>query len=155
MSLFTAEALDHPVEAAIRECPGCGLFQLEPALTPGTTAHCERCGTTLRKARRHTLENSLALSVAALILLIVMCLSTLMTVRTSGIMHQAGIFSGPEELARRGMSGLAIVVLFVTVMAPLAKLLGTIYVLLRVRETKPPGTFGAYLYWLSDSPLGR
>jgi paraquat-inducible protein A len=42
------------------------------------------------------------------------------------------------ELVRRGMSGLAIVVVFVTVLAPLAKLTGTIYVLLRIREAKPP-----------------
>jgi paraquat-inducible protein A len=138
ISSFTAEEQGHPVEAAVRECPGCGLFQAEPALAPGTTAQCERCGTTLRKARRQPLEHSLALAVAALILLTVMCLSTLMTVRTSGIVHQAGIFSGPLELVRRSMSGLAVVVVFVTVMAPLAKLLGTIYVLLRIREIRPP-----------------
>jgi paraquat-inducible protein A len=78
------------------------------------------------------------LAVAALILLTVMCLSTLMTVRASGMEHQAGIFSGPVELARRDMSGLALVVVFVTVLAPLAKLIGTIYVLLRIHETKPP-----------------
>src|ERR1700735_5068756 len=101
-------------EAVLRECPGCGLFQMEPALAQGTTAQCDRCGTTLRRTRQHPLEHSLALAVAALILLTVMCLTTLMTVRTSGIVHDAGIFSGPEELVERGMSSLAIVVVFVT-----------------------------------------
>jgi paraquat-inducible protein A len=134
----TAEITADRAEAALRECPGCGFFQIEPVLAPGTTAQCERCGTMLRKARQHPLEHSMALAVAALILLTVMCLTTLMTVRTSGIVHQAGIFSGPVELVQRGMSGLAIVVIFVTVAAPLAKLLGTIYVLLRIRETDPP-----------------
>jgi paraquat-inducible protein A len=52
--------------------------------------------------------------------------------------HRAGILSGPVELVRRNMSGLAIVVVFVTIVAPLAKLLGTIYVLVRVREANPP-----------------
>ena len=134
----TAEITTERTNAALRECPGCGLFQMEPALAPGTTAQCERCGTTLRKARTHPLEHSMALAVAAVILLIVMCLTTLMTVRTSGIVHQAGIFSGPAELLQRGMSGLAIVVIFVTVAAPFAKLLGTIYVLLCIRKTNPP-----------------
>lgn len=132
------EAPANRLGAVLRECPGCGLFQMEPALVPGLTAQCQRCGTTLRTARRHPLEHSLALAFAALILLIVMCLSTLMTVRSSGIVHQAGIFSGPVELVRRGMSGLAIVVVFVTVLAPLAKLTGMIYVLLRIRGPKPP-----------------
>jgi paraquat-inducible protein A len=135
---FTAGQPADRVDAVLRECPGCGLFQIEPALVPGMTAQCQRCGTTLRKARRHPLEHSLALALASLTLLFVMCLTTLMTVRSSGIVHQAGIFSGPIELVRRDMSGLAIVVVFVTVMAPLAKLLGTIYVLLRIRESNPP-----------------
>jgi paraquat-inducible protein A len=132
-------AKEYPADeigTVLRECPGCGLFQLEPPLAPGTTAQCGRCGTTLRRTRQHPLEHSLALAIAALILLTVMCLSTLMTVRTSGIVHHAGIFSGPVELVQRRMSALAIVVVFVTVVAPLCKLLGTIYVLLRLRETR-------------------
>jgi paraquat-inducible protein A len=136
------------VDAVLRECPGCGLFQVEPALAPGMTARCERCGTTLRRTRQHSLEHSLALAVGALILLAVMCLSTLMTVRTSGIVHQAGIFSGPVELVRRGMSGLAVVVVFVTVLAPLAKLAGSIYVLLRIREAKPPRHLRRIFAWV-------
>ena len=113
-------------------------------LAPGTTAHCERCGTALRKARRHPLEHSLALTVAALILLAVMCTTTLMTVSTSGIVHGAGIFSGPLELQQRGMTSLAVVVVFVTVAAPLAKLIGTIYVLLRIRESEASAASSAH-----------
>jgi len=59
-------------------------------------------------------------------------------VSTSGIAHTAGILSGPVELVRRNMSSLAVVVVFVTIVAPLGKLLGTIYVLLRIREAEPP-----------------
>jgi len=88
--------------------------------------------------RTHPLEDSLALAVAALILLTVMCVTTLMTVSTSGIAHTAGILSGPVELVRRNMSSLAVVVVFVTILAPLGKLVGTIYVLLRIREAQPP-----------------
>jgi paraquat-inducible protein A len=144
----TAEQPAGRVDAVLRECPGCGLFQIEPALLPGTTAQCARCGTTLRQTRQHPLEHSLALAFAALILLTVMCMSTLMTVSTSGIVHGAGIFSGPVELARRNMSGLAVVVVFVTVLAPSAKLIGTIYVLLRLREKHPPGHLRRIFVWV-------
>jgi paraquat-inducible protein A len=132
-----ANGSDEDTQVTLRECPGCGLFQLVPPPAPGSMAQCERCGTTLHRARRHPLEQSAALSLASLVLLIVMCLTTLMTVRTSGIVHQAGLFSGPEELAQRGMAALAIVVVFVTVVAPMAKLLGILYVLLRIREAAP------------------
>jgi paraquat-inducible protein A len=77
-----------------------------------------------------------------------MCLSMLMTVRTSGIVHQAGMFSGPAELVRRGMSGLALVVVFITVVAPLCKPLGTIYVLLRIREATPPRHLRRIFAWV-------
>jgi paraquat-inducible protein A len=125
-------------KVTLRECPGCGLFQLLASPAPGMTAQCECCGTTLHRARRHPLEQTAALSIASLVLLAVMCLTMLMTVRTSGIVHQAGLFSGPEELVLRGMAALAVVVVFVTVVAPMAKLLGTLYVLLRLRGSAPP-----------------
>ena len=126
------------VAPRLHECRGCGLLQSVPALLPGISAHCRRCGTTLHRARRHPLEHSLALTVAALILLVVMCLTTLMSVETAGIVHRAGLFSGPVELVQRGMTALAIVVVFVTVGAPFGKLLGTLYVLVRLREARPP-----------------
>ena len=43
------------------------------------------------------------------------------------------------------MTSLAIVVVFVTVAAALAKLLGTIYVLLRIREAVPAAASSAHL----------
>jgi paraquat-inducible protein A len=67
-----------------------------------------------------------------------MCSSTLMSVETAGIRHVANLFSGPEELLRQNMAPLALVVLFVTVLAPLGRLLGTLYVLIRAHEKTPP-----------------
>jgi paraquat-inducible protein A len=127
-----------PTQPKLRECPGCGLFHMIPALTPGTTAHCTRCPTSLHRTSAHPLEHSIALVAAALVLLLIMCTTTLMSVQKAGIMHGAGLFSGPEELVHRGMPGLAIVVVFVTVVAPFVKLLGELYVLIRLHETTPP-----------------
>jgi paraquat-inducible protein A len=127
-----------PGPPQIRECAGCGLFQTVPALAPGTTARCARCGTMLHRAARHPLEHNIALTLGALVLLAVMCTTTLMSVETAGISLTAGLLSGPEELVRRGMGELAAVVVFVTVLAPFGKLIGTLYVLIRLRETDPP-----------------
>lgn len=60
-----------------------------------------------------------------------------MTVQASGITHQANLFDGPIELQRRGLGLLGAVVLFTTVFAPLARLLGIIYVLLVLRFARP------------------
>src|SRR5215813_8558817 len=67
-----------------------------------------------------------------------MCATPLMRVETAGISHIANLFSGPAELARRNMAVLGIVVLFVTALAPLVRLIGTLYVLIRSQEAVPP-----------------
>jgi paraquat-inducible protein A len=122
----------------LRECPGCGLLQTVPALAPGLTAHCVRCPTTLRRTSSHRLDHIIALAVAALVLLVVMCTTTLMSVETAGIKRTANLFSGPEELVRQNMAAVGAVVVFVTVLAPLGRLVGTLYVLIRLHERRPP-----------------
>jgi paraquat-inducible protein A len=130
---------DRPIAPPqLRECPGCGLFQTVPALMPGMIAQCGRCSTTLHRTATHSLDYSLALTFASLVLLIIMCTTTLMSVQTAGIAHSAYLFSGPAELVRRNMAELAVAVVFVTVVAPLGKLIGTLYVLIRLRSASPP-----------------
>ena len=109
-------AADQPMtEPQLRECPGCGLFQTVPPLAPGMTARCARCPTILRRTSAHRLDHIIALTSSAFVLLVVMCSTTLMSVETAGITRTANLFSGPEELVRRNMGELAVVVIFVTV----------------------------------------
>jgi paraquat-inducible protein A len=132
----------------LRECPGCGRFQFVPPLREGMVAVCERCPTTLRRASLRSHDVSIALNLAALVLLAILCSTTLMSVETAGIELHAGLFSGPEELVRRGMASVAIVVVFVTVIAPFGKLAGTLYVLLRMYEPKPPRHLRRVFAWV-------
>ncbi|MGH7188059.1 MAG: paraquat-inducible protein A, partial [Acetobacteraceae bacterium] len=125
-------------EATLSECHGCGLQQFVPSLAPHSRARCVRCNTTLGSRRRNTLEPALALALAALVLLIITATTTLMRVEESGIVHLADLITGPEELLRRGMPGLAAAVVFTTLLAPFAKLCGTIYVLTLLHLPKPP-----------------
>ena len=105
---------------------------------PGMIAQCGRCSTTLHRTTTHSLDYSIALTFASLVLLIIMCTTTLMSVQTAGIAHSAYLFSGPAELVRRNMAELAVAVVFVTVVAPLGKLIGTLYVLIRLPSAAPP-----------------
>jgi paraquat-inducible protein A len=102
------------------------------------TARCVRCPTTLRRTSSHRLDHIIALTTAAFVLLVVMCTTNLMSVETSGIKRTADLFSGPQELVRQEMAPLGAVVVFVTVLAPLVRLAGTLYVLIRVHERTPP-----------------
>lgn len=122
----------------LRECPGCGLLQGVPALTPGMSARCPRCSTTLRRVTAHRRDHIAALTLAALVLLVVMCSTNLMSVEKAGIRHVADLFSGPDELVRRHMAALAVTVLFVTIVAPFGRIGALLYVLARSHERFPP-----------------
>ncbi len=134
-------------EPQLRECPGCGLFQTVPALAPGVTAQCVRCPTVLRRTSGHSFDHIIALTLTAFVLLVVMCSTNLMSVETSGIRRQADLFSGPAELVRQNMGELAVVIVFVTVLAPLIRLVGMLYVLIRLHEAVPPRHLRTVFAW--------
>jgi paraquat-inducible protein A len=130
----------------LRECPGCGLFQIVPAMAANMRSDCSRCGTQLRATRADPTGHCLALTFASLVLFAVLWLSMLMKVSTAGIVHETSLLSGPAELVRHGLWPLAIAVAFTTALAPLVKFAGTLYVLIGLRmRTLPPNLRGIFL----------
>jgi paraquat-inducible protein A len=121
---------------ALRECFGCGQFQVVPALGPDTRCNCVRCGTPLRSTRRDPLNRALALTAAALCLFAVVWLGMLMKVSTFGIEHTTTLVSGPIELVRHGLWPLGLAVFFTTAIAPFVKFAGTLYVLVGLRTAR-------------------
>jgi paraquat-inducible protein A len=129
----------------LRECPGCGLFQIVPALSPDLRSNCGRCGTLLRATRAEPMDHCLALTAAALVLLGVLWLAMLMKVSTAGIVHETTLNSGPRELIDRGLWPLALAVAFTTAFAPLVRLSGLLYVLVGLKlPTMPPNLRGVF-----------
>ncbi len=124
--------------ARLCECASCGQFQKLPSLVPGESARCIRCDAVLRRARVDPLGRALALNLAALSILAVACLMSLMTVSTAGMVREASLFTGPIDMGRDGLWELTIVVLFTTVVAPVAKLAAMAYVLVGLRLPRPP-----------------
>lgn len=130
----------------LRECHGCGLFQIVPAMAANMRSDCERCGTPLRATRADPTSHCLALTFASLVLFAVLWLSMLMKVSTAGIVHETTILSGPAELVRHGLWPLAIAVSFTTAFAPLIKFAGTLYVLVGLRmRNAPPNLRGVFI----------
>jgi paraquat-inducible protein A len=132
---------------ALRECFGCGQFQIVPALGPDMRSDCVRCGTGLRRTRRDPLGRGLALNVTALVLFAIVWLTLLMKVSTAGIEHSATQISGPIELVKHGLWPLGLVVFFTTAIAPFIKFAGTAYVLVGLRTPAPlPNLRGVFLF---------
>ncbi|MGG5821432.1 paraquat-inducible protein A [Falsiroseomonas sp. HW251] len=132
------DAVSWRTPARLCECGSCGRFQVIPALEAGDSAVCSRCGSVLRKAMRDPLGRALALNLAALSILGVACLMSLMTVSTAGMTRQASLFTGPVDMGRSGLWELTVIVLFTTVVAPTLKLAANCYVLIGLRLARPP-----------------
>ena len=131
--------LAEPVAARmVRECRDCGHFQTVPAMPPGHVAHCLRCDAALRRTRHNTLGRGLALYMTALCLFLICCTQSLMTVGTFGLNHTATLFSGPAGFGQYGIWPLAAVVAFMTIIAPMLRLVLIIYVLIGLRLRHPP-----------------
>ncbi len=126
--------LTHP---ELRECLGCGMFQIVPALGPDQRADCARCGSGLRRTRTDSLGRGIALNAATLVLFVVLWTTMLMEVSTAGIVHDSTLASGPLELVRHGLWPLAVIVTFTTAIAPLGKYGGMLYVLVGAQARIP------------------
>lgn len=141
------ELAPHVTEAHLRECPGCGLFQVVPAIEAGMRADCPRCGTVLRRAGRDTIGRAMGLTIGALVLFLILWTTLLMKVSASGIVHEADLLAGPAELFRRGLWPVGAVVAFTTAFAPLCKFGGMAYVLVGLRARRPfPNIRGVFLF---------
>jgi paraquat-inducible protein A len=134
----TPSAAATATPARLHECPDCGQMQHVPALGPSCVATCRRCDAVLRRTHRDPIGVPLALYTAALVLLLISCGTTMLSVSRVGLDHRADLLTGPIGLTEHGLWPLAALVLFTTIGAPLAKAVGSIYVLAGVQMADPP-----------------
>jgi paraquat-inducible protein A len=134
--------------ASIYGCRGCGLFQSVPAMAPGEVARCSRCGTSLRHTVAHSIEKALALNLTSLCLFAIAATMTLLTVSKAGMVHAADLLAGPAGLESHGLGELALVVLITTMVAPLLKMLASIYVLAGLGFGTPHASLRHVFVWV-------
>ncbi len=111
-------------------CHDCDLLYRKQPLQEGEKALCLRCGALLYQRKRNSLERALMLTLAALIMFILANVFPLLRFEIHGRVEIDKIVTGVLALYRQGFWELALLVLFVTMLAPLLKILNLLYVLL-------------------------
>ena len=111
-------------------CHECGTVQHMRALPEGGAARCARCGATLYRQRRDSIEHTLLLTLAALILFVIANTFPFLTFELEGNADTSTLLTGVRSLYAQGMWPLALLVLLTATVVPLAWLLSTAYVLL-------------------------
>jgi paraquat-inducible protein A len=148
---ITATVPSGPVPTTARrlyECADCGRILIVPPLPPGSRALCPGCDAELRHTRCDPLLLPLALNLSALILFLLGATLTLMSVSTAGQQRIAELVTGPVEMEKYGLWEVSLVVLVTTVVAPLARVLCMLSVLLGVRLRRPPAELRTIFAWV-------
>lgn len=116
-------------KSVLMACHDCDLLQMIPMVPEGGQARCTRCGAELYSRKRNSLERTLALIIAGLILFFLSNAFPLLELSIQGNLQETTLFQGVKALYNQDMRGLAMLVLLTCILAPFVQLSGLFYVL--------------------------
>ena len=121
-------------------CPDCDLLNRLDGPAAATLL-CARCGAVLRRHRPNSIDRTLALVVAALLLFALANAFPFLAMQTGGLVQETTLLSGVHELWRQDLRLLAALVFCTCVLVPAAQLTGLVAILLPLRlgRRPPPG----------------
>lgn len=111
------------VQADIIACHDCDLLLKDQQLEAERTASCPRCAAVLHVSRRNTLQRTLALSIAGLILFIPANILPILTFEALGKSNTSTMINGIVTIASEGYWWMGVLVFFCSIFAPFIKLL--------------------------------
>lgn len=119
-------------------CHDCDLLQRQVSLQQHELARCIRCGSVLYRFRNNSVNRTLMLSLAALIMFVLANVFPFMTLELHGRQQGCLLITGIIELYKSEMYGLSLLVLLVNILFPILKIIGNLYVLLPLQYAKRP-----------------
>ena len=121
-------------------CPDCDLLNRLDGPAAATLL-CARCGAVLHRHRPNSIDRTLALVMAALLLFTLANAFPFLAMQTGGLVQETTLLSGVHELWRQDLRLLAALVFCTCVLVPAAQLAGLLTILLPLRlgRRPPPG----------------
>ncbi|MCP4637243.1 MAG: paraquat-inducible protein A [Methyloversatilis sp.] len=114
-------------------CHECDLLQTEPALAPGQTARCVRCGAVLARNPPDSLDRTLALTLTAAILYVIANAWPLVGLEMQGRRVEVTLIGAVQALWSEGMTPVAALVFGTALLFPLLELAMILVVLIPLR----------------------
>lgn len=119
-------------------CHDCDMIQRLPHISKAGTVQCVRCGAVLHQKKRNSIERTLALTMAGLVLFSLANTFPFLAFKLEAQVRQTTLLTGIKELYVQGMPELSLVVLLTTVLVPLAQMLCMLYILLPLKFRRIP-----------------
>jgi paraquat-inducible protein A len=114
-------------------CETCGLAQRVEELDPGMTAECIRCGASIISRPATGAQTTAALTIAALVLYIPANIYPILQMNLYGANSENTIWDGVVSLMRYNEYLVAAIVFLASIVVPLFKLLGLLFLVASVR----------------------
>ena len=126
------------MHSLIIACQDCDLLHRQRMLRGGERAMCSRCGAVLYRKKRNSVDVTLAFSLTALTFFFIANVFPFMTFKLEGRVQESMLLTGVKELFVQDMWMIAILVLIVSIVIPLIKIAGMLYVLIPLKCKQRP-----------------
>jgi paraquat-inducible protein A len=126
-------------------CAHCDLLQRLPDLAPGASARCPRCDRELWRHREDSLDRTLALTIAAAVLLVIANTVPMLGLTAVGRQAFTTVFGGAVQLWNDGRELVAGLVLFTAIVAPVLQVGFMLAIVLGARRQRPRRWVGTLL----------
>jgi len=124
--------------APLIACPECDLLQYETPLPRGRFACCHRCGIALYRRTTGSIDRSLALTIAAIALMVIANSLPIASIEVRGETIETTLLGAVHVLYRENRELVAALVFATTVAAPVLELGSMLYMLLPLRLGRVP-----------------
>lgn len=130
-------------DSALIACPQCDLLvrAADGQEAPHYSALCPRCGALLYRHSRHSLENTLALACACLMLLVVANAFPVVGLNVQGQRIDTTVIGAANQLWQADMPAVSLLVLVTTTVTPLLEMAGVVWLVLPLMFGKRPPAF--------------
>ena len=129
-------------------CDECDLLEAVPPLRENARACCRRCGALLYRRRPRSIERTLALTIAGLILLGIANAYPFLGFELQGDLIQTTLMGGVELLYKNDKFAIAAVVFFTAVLVPVLQLSAEFYVFLPLFLNRRPRELSKVFRWI-------
>jgi len=119
-------------------CHECDLLHRIQPLPDGGAARCVRCDALLYYQKKDSLDRTLALTIAGLVLLIVANIFPFLAMKSKGLVRETTLITGIKGLYLQGMEALALLVFLTIILVPLVHIAGMLYVLVPLKRNRVP-----------------
>lgn len=119
-------------------CHECDLLHRVQPLPDGGAARCVRCDALLYYQKKDSLDRTLSLTIAGLVLFIVANTFPFLAMKSGGLVRETTLITGIKGLHHQGMEALALLVLLTSILVPFVQIAGMLYVLVPLKVNRVP-----------------